>query len=187
MVRGGAGRPGATTLLLASPAMTATADILDEYGDRASVCTVELRQYGGRRAFEGPISTVRCDEDNVRCERRLSEPGNGGSSSSTAEAPDAWPWRVRLVATLARDNGWAGLIIHGCVRDAAALPRVSIVGIKADRFVAARLRQSRARRGRCPGDVRRRHVPPGDMLFSDDDGVVTLGADGEQRSQAPSR
>ena len=57
--------------------MTATADILDEYGDRASVCTVELRQYGGRRAFQGPISTVRCDEDNVVLKRRLSEPGNG--------------------------------------------------------------------------------------------------------------
>jgi regulator of ribonuclease activity A len=37
--------------------MTATADILDEHGDRATVCAVAFRQFGGRRAFEGPVST----------------------------------------------------------------------------------------------------------------------------------
>ncbi len=166
--------------------MTATADILDEYGDRASVCNVELRQYGGRRAFEGPISTVRCDEDNVVLKRRLSEPGNGavlvvdgGGSRRVALAGE-------LVATLARDNGWAGIIIHGCVRDAAALSGLD-VGIKA---IGSSPRASgKAGLGEVDvpvtfGDVTFR---PGDMLFSDEDGVVTLGADGEQRSQAPSR
>ena len=66
------------TRLLASDTMTATSDVLDEHGDRAAVCSIAFRQFGGRRAFEGPISTVRCDEDNVLVRRRLSEPGGGG-------------------------------------------------------------------------------------------------------------
>jgi len=159
--------------------MTATADILDEYGDRASVCTVELRQYGGRRAFQGPISTVRCDEDNVVLKRRLSEPGNGAVLVVDGGGSRRVALTGELVATLARDNGWAGIIIHGCVRDAAALSGLD-VGIKA---IGSSPRASgKAGLGEVDvpvtfGDVTFR---PGDMLFSDEDGVVTLGADGEQ-------
>ena len=52
-------------------------DIVDEYGDRAAVCELQLRQYGGVAAFAGEISTVRCHEDNVLFKQRVSEPGHG--------------------------------------------------------------------------------------------------------------
>jgi regulator of ribonuclease activity A len=153
--------------------MTATADILDEHGDRASVCTVVFRQFGRRRAFEGPIGTVRCDEDNVVMRRRLSESGNG----RVLVVDGAGSRRVALagekVASLARDNGWAGLVINGCVRDAAALSELD-VGIKA---IGTTPRASgKAGLGEVDvpvtfGDVTFR---PGDLVFSDEDGVVTL-------------
>ncbi len=157
--------------------MTSTADILDEHGDRASVCTVELRQFGGRRAFEGPISTVRCHEDNVVLKRRLSEPGNGGVLVVDGGGSRRVALAGELVATLARDNGWAGLIINGCVRDTAALAGLD-VGIRA--IGSAPRASGKAGLGDLEvpvtfGDVTFR---PGDMLFSDEDGVVTLGADG---------
>jgi regulator of ribonuclease activity A len=40
--------------------LTATANIVDKFGDRAAVCELELRQFGGVRAFSGPIATIRC-------------------------------------------------------------------------------------------------------------------------------
>jgi regulator of ribonuclease activity A len=157
--------------------MTATADILDEHGDRASVCIVVFEQFGGRHVFEGPISTVRCDEDNVVLRRRLSEPGygrvlvvDGGSSRRVALAGEK-------VASLARDNGWAGLVINGCIRDAATLRELD-VGIKA---IGTQPRASgKAGLGEVDVPVTFGNVTfrPGDMLFSDEDGVVTLGADG---------
>jgi regulator of ribonuclease activity A len=157
--------------------MTATADILDEHGDRASVCTVAFRQFGGRRAFEGPISTVRCDEDNVVMRRCLSGPGNGG----VLVVDGAGSRRVALagekVASLARDNGWVGLVINGCIRDAATLRGLD-VGINA---IGTTPRASgKAGLGEVDvpvtfGDVTFR---PGDMLFSDEDGVVTLDGGG---------
>ena len=52
--------------------MPATADLVDEYGDRAAVCELQLRQFGGVRAFAGEISTVRCssiDHQRVRAKR----------------------------------------------------------------------------------------------------------------------
>ena len=139
--------------------MTATADILDEHGDRASVCAVAFRQFGGRPAFEGPISTVRCDEDNVVMRRRLSEPGNGGVLVVDGGGSRRVALAGEMVASLARDNGWAGLVINGCVRDAAALRELD-VGIKAIGTTPRASGKAGTRRDRCAGDVRRRHVPP---------------------------
>ena len=164
--------------LVASAAMaTSTADILDEHPDRALVCTLTFRQFGGHRAFEGPIGTVRCHEDNVLVKRRVAEPGEG----RVLVVDGGGSFRVALlgdnVAGLARDNGWAGIVVHGCVRDAAALAGLDL-GIKA--------------LGTCPrpsgkqgeGEV---DVPvsfggvifhPGAMLHSDDDGIVVLDGPG---------
>ena len=44
--------------------MTATADLLDKHPD-AAVCALALSQFGGIAAFDGPVATVRCLEDNL--------------------------------------------------------------------------------------------------------------------------
>ncbi len=154
---------------------TSTADILDEHPDRAQVCTQTFRQFGGARAFEGPTTTVRCHEDNVLVKQLVAEPGggrvlvvDGGGSLRVALLGDN-------VAGLARTNGWAGILVHGCVRDAAALAELDL-GIKA---LGACPRPS-GKRGEGEGEV---DVPvtfgdvtfvPGAMLYSDDDGIVVL-------------
>ena len=86
-----------------------TADLVDEIGPDVRSCDLQLTQYGGRSDFAGPITTVRCFQDNALLKSILSEPGNGGvlvvdgdGSLHTALVGD-------LIAGLARDNGWAGL------------------------------------------------------------------------------
>ena len=51
--------------------MTATADVLDAHPERAQVCLLAFRSFGARRAFGGPVATVRCHEDNVVVKRRV--------------------------------------------------------------------------------------------------------------------
>ena len=153
--------------------MTATADVLDEYGDRASVCTVELRQFGTRRVFEGPINTIRCDEDNVLMKRRLSEPGNGGVLVVDGGGSRRVALAGEMVATLARDNGWAGLIINGCVRDAAALRSLE-VGVTAIGTSPRPSRKVGLGESDVPVTFGGVTFRPGDLVFSDEDGVVTL-------------
>jgi regulator of ribonuclease activity A len=159
--------------MLASDTMTATADVLDEHGDRASVCAIVFRQFGGRAAFEGPISTVHCREDNVLVRRRLSEPGGGGVLVIDGGGSLRVALVGEIVAGLARDGGWAGLVIDGCVRDVAALRELDL-GIKA---IGSTPRPS-GKEGLGEIDVPVTFggvtFRPGDMLFSDDDGVVTL-------------
>ncbi len=149
-----------------------TSDLFDE-NPGAQSCETQLRQFGGLRTFSGVVSTVRCLEDNVLLKQRLSQPGegrvlvvDGGGSYRCALLGDS-------IGGLAVGSGWAGIVIHGCVRDVAALAGLPI-GIKA---LGTNPRPS----GKLgDGEV---DVPvsfggaefrPGAVLHADDDGVIVL-------------
>ncbi|WP_375489302.1 ribonuclease E activity regulator RraA [uncultured Mycobacterium sp.] len=152
-----------------------TADLVDDIGDDVRSCDVQLHQFGGRTQFAGPISTVRCFQDNALLKSVLSEPGDGGvlvidgaGSLHTALVGD-------VIAQLAHDNGWAGLVVYGAVRDAAALRGVDI-GIKA---LGTNPRKS-TKTGAGERDVAVSlggvTFVPGDLAYSDDDGIVVVSA-----------
>jgi regulator of ribonuclease activity A len=152
--------------------VTSTADLLDEHPD-AAVCTLAFRQFGGVASFEGEIATVRCFEDNVLVKQRVAEPGAGrvlvidaGGSLRVALVGDS-------VAGLARENGWAGLILHGCVRDSAALRDLAI-GIKALGTHPKASGKSGDGEIDVPVTFGGVTFTPGARVASDDDGIVTL-------------
>jgi regulator of ribonuclease activity A len=150
-----------------------TADLVDEHGEALQSCDLQLRQFGGRRRFHGPIRTVACFEDNALVRQVLSEPGDGavlvvdgGGSLHTALVGD-------LIAGLAQANGWAGVVVHGAVRDTEALGGLDI-GIKA---LGSNPRKSaKAATGQIDVPVRFGGVTfrQGEHLYSDEDGVVVL-------------
>jgi regulator of ribonuclease activity A len=154
-------------------AVVGTADLYDEYEERLQSCDLQLRQYGGRRVFAGPIATVRCFEDNALVKAVLNSPGegrvlvvDGGASVHTALMGD-------LIAGSAVANGWAGVVIHGAVRDVAALAELDL-GVKA---LGSNPRKS-AKTGAGERDVVVTFggvsFTPGAQLVSDDDGIVVL-------------
>jgi len=147
-----------------------TADLCDEHPSLAS-CELQLRSWGRRTAFHGPIRTVRCFEDNVLLKAALSRPSagevlvvDGGGSLRTALIGD-------VIATLGMRNGWAGVVIHGAVRDVLALERLEF-GVKA---LGSNPRKS-AKSGRGEPDVPVTFggitFTPGHELYSDEDGIV---------------
>ncbi len=153
-----------------------TADLVDDIGPDVRSCDLRLRQFGGRSQFAGTISTVKCFEDNALLKSVLSEPGkcgvlviDGGGSLHAALVGD-------VIAGLARDNGWVGLIINGAVRDAATL-RTLDIGIKA---LGTNPRKS-TKTGEGVRDVAVEFggvvFVPGQIAYSDDDGIVVLAAD----------
>lgn len=150
-----------------------TADLVDEIGPDVRSCDLQFRQFGGRPHFAGTISTVRCFQDNALLKSVLSEPGAGGvlvvdgaGSLHTALVGD-------VIAELARSNGWAGLVINGAVRDAAALRGIDI-GIKA---LGTNPRKS-TKTGAGERDVEISlggvTFAPGQIAYSDDDGIVVV-------------
>lgn len=149
----------------------ATADLCDAHGDRVQVAKPVFQDFGASGAFEGRIATVRALEDNTQVRAMLETPGDGrvlvvdgGGSRRCALVGDR-------LAQLAIDNGWAGLVVFGCVRDSAALRRMP-VGIKA---LGACPRRSR-KLGQGERDVAVAFAgvsfEPGAHLYADADGVV---------------
>lgn len=154
-----------------------TADLVDDIGSDVRSCDLQFRQFGGRTEFAGPITTVRCFQDNALLKSVLSQPGAGGvlvvdgdGSLHTALVGD-------LIAELARSNGWAGVIVNGAVRDAAALRGIDI-GIKA---LGTNPRKS-TKTGAGERDVEITlggvTFVPGEIAHSDDDGIVVVAAAG---------
>jgi regulator of ribonuclease activity A len=150
-----------------------TADLYDEHGEALQSCDLQLRQFGAVSRFAGPAVTVRCHQDNALVKSVLGEPGggrvlvvDGGGSLHTALMGD-------LIAGSAVANGWAGVVINGAVRDVAVL-RTLELGIKA---LGSNPRKS-AKTGAGERDVTVSFggatFAPGDLVHSDDDGVVVL-------------
>lgn len=148
-----------------------TADLCDRHGDAVSVAEPVFIDFGGVRSFGGPIATVRVFEDNALVRSALEEPGeghilviDGGGSMRCALLGD-------MLASIALDNDWRGIIVNGCVRDSAALGELPI-GIKA---LGTNPRKS-GKRGDGERDVPVTFAgvtfEPGWFLVADEDGVV---------------
>ncbi len=150
-----------------------TADLVDEIGTDVRSCDLQFTQYGGRAQFAGPVTTVRCFQDNALLKSVLSEPGgdgvlviDGGGSVHTALVGD-------VIAELARGNRWTGLIVNGAVRDSAILRNLDI-GIKA---LGTNPRKS-SKTGEGQRDVAVEFggvtFVPGEIVYSDEDGIVVV-------------
>ncbi len=150
-----------------------TADLVDDIGADVRSCDTQFRQFGARTQFAGPISTVRCFQDNALLKSVLSEPGagrvlviDGSGSLHTALVGD-------VIAELARCNGWSGLIVHGAVRDAATLRGIDI-GIKALGTNPRKSTKTGAGERDVAIDLGGVSFLPGHVAHSDDDGIVVV-------------
>lgn len=153
----------------------ATADLVDDIGPEVRSCDVQFRQFGARTEFAGPISTVRCFQDNALLKSVLSEPGGGRVLVIDGDASVHTALVGDLIAELGRSNGWAGVIVHGAVRDAATLRTIDI-GIKALGTNPRKSTKTGAGERDVPVSFGGVSFVPGEIAYSDDDGIVVTSA-----------
>jgi len=98
-------------------ACKSTPDLCDDYPELVRVLDPIFSNFGGRERFSGPLVTVKCFEDNSVVKELVGTPGEGrilvvdaGGSMRRACLGD-------MLAEQASVNGWAGLVIYGCIRD----------------------------------------------------------------------
>ena len=162
-------------MTVTSPAAFSTCDFCDAHkGDTSGAFRVlppVFRSFGGVAAFAGPVTTVQCHEDNSLVKAAVESPGAGrvlvvagGGSLRRALVGG------NLAAAAAR-NGWAGVVVDGCVRDVAEL-QAAAVGLRALALVP--LPTERRGEGQCDVAVQVQGVAvrPGDWLYADADGIV---------------
>ena len=152
-----------------------TCDLCDAHkndiGGAFRVLPPVWRSFGAVTRFAGPVVTVKCFEDNSFVKSAVESAGegrvlvvDGGASMRRALLGG------NLGAAAAR-NGWAGVVIDGCVRDVAELAECR-TGI----FALASIPLPTERRNEGQRDLAVRiqgvWVRPGDWLYADEDGVV---------------
>lgn len=161
----------------------ATCDLCDAHkGDVTGdfrVLPPVFRDFGAVQKFAGPVVTVKCFEDNTLVKAAVDSPGyldtpqgrvakvlvvDGGGSLRKALLGG------NLGAAAAR-NGWAGVVIDGCVRDTAELV-TQAVGIRA--LAAMPMPTEKRQQGQADVAVQVQGiwVRPGDWLYADEDGIV---------------
>lgn len=148
----------------------ATADLIDIAPDTPS-CQTPLLPFGRRKRFSGRIRTVCCRHDNGLVKRILNTPSagevlvvDGGGSRYSALVGDQ-------IARAAQQNGWAGVVVHGVIRDSAAINDMDF-GIKA--LGTNPKKSAKDGAGHVDitvyfGDVA---FVPGHYLYSDEDGIL---------------
>ena len=152
-----------------------TCDLCDRFkGDTSGdfrVLPPVFREFGGRAAFSGTAVTVKCFEDNTLVKAAVDSPGNGrvlvvdgGASLRRALVGG------NLAASAAR-NGWAGIVVNGCVRDVAEL-NAAQVGIRALGLVPLPTQKRGTGQSGVAVQVQGVWVRPGDWLYADADGIV---------------
>jgi regulator of ribonuclease activity A len=148
-----------------------TADLCDAHERDLHVVESMFLRYGRLAAFDGPIATVKCYEDNSKVREALSEPGegrilvvDGGGSQRRALFGD-------MLGELAVRNGWKGIVINGCIRDSAAIDELEI-GVRALGTIPLKTHK----RGDGQRDVSVSFAGvtfrPGEHLYADADGIV---------------
>ena len=148
-----------------------TPDLCDEHGDKVRVIEGAFRNYGGSQNFSGQIATIKCFEDNSKVAERVKEAGNGRVLVVDGGAS---PRRSLLGDNLAKaavDNGWAGIVIYGYLRDVEEIAPMPI-GIMALGSVPRKT--EKLGDGRC--DVQLEFggtsIKPGEYLYADLSGII---------------
>lgn len=147
-----------------------TCDLFDAEESLQS-CSVQFQDLGARSRFTGPVRTIRCHRDNGLVKQTLNSPGHGavlvvdgGGSLESALMGD-------LIAAAAVRNGWAGVVIHGAIRDRALVATLDL-GVKA---LGSNPRKS-AKDGAGELDVAVEfggvRFTPGATLWADEDGIL---------------
>lgn len=153
-----------------------TADLCDQFEERVRAGQIRVvhpmfNAYGKRPRFHGQIVTLKIFEDNSLVRQALERPGDGkvlvvdgGGSQRCALLGDQ-------LAELGVRNRWAGVVVHGCIRDSAAIAQMDL-GVRA--LGTHPLKSVKKGQGEQDvpvffGGVR---FHPGEFVYADEDGIL---------------
>lgn len=148
-----------------------TADLCDAHDEKLQVAEPIFADFGGSIEFHGQIHTLKLHEDNSLVRDALETDGSG----KVLVVDGGGSMRCALVggnlAVLAAKNNWAGIVVHGCIRDSEEIA-AEAVGVKA---MGTNPRKSVKRGVGLENEVVRFAdvtFTPGHWLYADEDGLV---------------
>ncbi|KAB8045340.1 ribonuclease E activity regulator RraA [Janthinobacterium aquaticum] len=154
----------------------ATTDLCDDYAAMLDEGTLAVlspvyRSYGQKARFCGPAITLQVYEDNALVRSTLETPGQGRVLVVDGGASLRRALVGGQLAMLAQNNGWAGMVIHGCIRDSEEI-NVCQIGVRALATHPRKSGKTGAGKVDVPVHIADVTVLPGDWIYADADGVL---------------
>ncbi|CAI8318378.1 MAG: Putative 4-hydroxy-4-methyl-2-oxoglutarate aldolase [Acidimicrobiales bacterium AG-410-I20] len=151
--------------------MTPTADLCDKYGEAIKVIPGPFISYGGKQTINGEAVTIDLEDDNSLVREALEGEGKGRVLVVAGKGSIRCALVGGNLGSLASQNGWGGIVIDGCVRDAEELSTCQI-GIYA-RGTCPRRSEKQGKGSRNVSvEISDVTISPGMKIWADADGVV---------------
>ena len=153
-----------------------TADLCDAFGDAVQTAAPLFREFGAAVSFAGPIATVQVQDDNALVRAVLETAGRGRVLVVDGGGSPRCALVGGRLAQLAQANGWAGIVVNGCVRDSAEIA-ARPVGVRALGAVPRKSGKAGTGQRDIPVDFAGVTFTPGHWLYADGDGIVVAARD----------
>ena len=155
----------------------ATTDLCDQFENDIHAGLIHVlppvfQSYGQAQAFHGQAVTFKVFEDNTLIKKAL-ENDNGTGKVMIVDGGASV--RCALVggniAKAGTENGWAGIVVDGCVRDTGEINELAI-GVRALAAMPLRSLKKGAGERDLGVHIQGVRVNPGDWVYADADGIV---------------
>ncbi|EKX32355.1 hypothetical protein GUITHDRAFT_98616 [Guillardia theta CCMP2712] len=162
----------------------ATADICDSYGlDVSKISSdhgvkvidpsLNFKNFGGQSEFCGSIVTIKAYESNPLVRATLQEDGNGRVLVVDAGGSTRCAMLGGNLAEIGEKNGWAGIVVYGCIRDSKEISNICI-GVKALNTHPVKSHKDEKGVRDVPLHFGGVTIRPGDYMYSDSDGILIM-------------
>ena len=155
----------------------ATTDLCDQFENDIHAGLIHVlppvfQSFGQAQAFHGQAVTFKVFEDNTLIKKAL-ENDNGTGKVMIVDGGASV--RCALVggniAKAGTQNGWAGIVVDGCVRDTGEINELAI-GVRALAAMPLRSLKKGAGERDLGVHIQGVRVNPGDWVYADADGIV---------------
>ena len=127
--------------------------------------------WGKHLSFHGPAHTLKVFEDNSLVRSALEKPGDG----KVLVVDGGGSMRCALLGgnlgVLAEKNGWAGVLVHGCVRDSDELDACAI-GVRALGAHPQKSQKKGVGQENVSVSLSGVLIRSGDYIYADRDGIL---------------
>ena len=146
-------------------------DLYDIYPKALTLAQPLFADFGQKKIFYGEIVTVACFNDNSKVKALIDTDGTGKVMVVDGKASITHALLGDMLAEKAVKNGWQGIVINGCIRDAGTIATLDL-GVKALGCCPIKTEKLGIGEVNIPITFAGLHFIPGHFIYGDSNGLA---------------
>jgi len=146
-------------------------DLYDVYPNALTLAQPLFSDFGAKKIFYGEIVTVACFNDNSKVKTLVDTDGTGKVMVVDGKGSITHALLGDMLAEKAVKNGWQGIVINGCIRDAGTIATLNL-GVKALGCCPIKTEKLGIGEVNTPITFASIHFIPGQFIYGDSNGLA---------------